>query len=246
MVTKSPKSFPFKALAECTRDSGGAAFADAFARMLEQELRVDQCMLFVWREDRPMRCLLSLNFQDKTLARPLAGAYIGGGYLQDPNLDLLKNAPSGEWQIIRFRDVEQGFPEEYRNRFFSIPGIIDKISLIRRDQDQVYYLNLYRSRDHGPFSDQNPLQEEDFAALIGSLLLSHFRHMRPGLHAGPLSFLSPQEQTVCSGILQGQKTERIAHEMGVSPHTVTTYRKRAYTKLGIRSRAELFELCREA
>ncbi|MEX1663169.1 helix-turn-helix transcriptional regulator [Thioclava sp. 15-R06ZXC-3] len=46
-------------------------------------------------------------------------------------------------------------------------------------------------------------------------------------------------------LLAGKKAELIAGQLGVSPVTVTTYRKRAYDKLGIASRGALFALCRQ-
>ncbi|MCY0151317.1 LuxR C-terminal-related transcriptional regulator [Hoeflea alexandrii] len=37
----------------------------------------------------------------------------------------------------------------------------------------------------------------------------------------------------------------IAGELGLSPATIVTYRRRAYGKLGISSRGDLFALCRK-
>ncbi|NLW05604.1 MAG: helix-turn-helix transcriptional regulator, partial [Pseudomonadaceae bacterium] len=59
----------------------------------------------------------------------------------------------------------------------------------------------------------------------------------------PLAFLSERERQVCAAVLQGKKSETIAYELEVAPSSVVTYRKRAYDKLGISSRAQLFALC---
>lgn len=50
---------------------------------------------------------------------------------------------------------------------------------------------------------------------------------------------------MCLGVLAGRKAEVIAHELGVAPTSVVTYRRRAYDKLGIASRGELFAICRK-
>ena len=49
---------------------------------------------------------------------------------------------------------------------------------------------------------------------------------------------------MCQGILNGKKAEAIAGDLDVAPSTVVTYRKRAYAKLGIGARADLFAICR--
>lgn len=55
--------------------------------------------------------------------------------------------------------------------------------------------------------------------------------------------LSARERAVCLGILAGRKAELIAGDIDVAASTVVTYRKRAYAKLGINSRAALFAIC---
>jgi DNA-binding NarL/FixJ family response regulator len=49
---------------------------------------------------------------------------------------------------------------------------------------------------------------------------------------------------VCEAVLAGKKSETIAHDLTIAPSSVVTYKKRAYDKLGICSRAQLFALCR--
>jgi DNA-binding NarL/FixJ family response regulator len=79
--------------------------------------------------------------------------------------------------------------------------------------------------------------------MLSGLIVKHYLLNRKMLAQGPLAFLSHREQQVCQAVLQGKKNEIIADELGVSLNSVVTYRKRAYEKLGISSRAQLFALC---
>lgn len=51
--------------------------------------------------------------------------------------------------------------------------------------------------------------------------------------------LSDRELQIVQGIFEDQKQECIAHNLGISPHSVNTYIQRVYTKLHIGSRPQL-------
>jgi DNA-binding NarL/FixJ family response regulator len=51
--------------------------------------------------------------------------------------------------------------------------------------------------------------------------------------------LSQREIQVVRGVFDDWKEEQIAHELGLSPHTVNTYLQRLYKKLHVSSRAQL-------
>lgn len=55
--------------------------------------------------------------------------------------------------------------------------------------------------------------------------------------------LSPREQQVCLGILLGQQAPSMALRMGVAVTSITTYKKRAFAKIGVCTRQELFNWC---
>lgn len=54
-----------------------------------------------------------------------------------------------------------------------------------------------------------------------------------------LDDLSPREREVFERLAQGTPIVEIAHELGISPKTVSTYRQRVLDKLGCRNNAEL-------
>ena len=67
--------------------------------------------------------------------------------------------------------------------------------------------------------------------------------LAPALLAHPRGkFLSSREVAVCTRLLMGYSNEAIALDLNVSFHSVRTYRRRAYLKLGVTSQNELFSL----
>jgi len=52
--------------------------------------------------------------------------------------------------------------------------------------------------------------------------------------------LTLREAEVCASIVLGSKVTGTSCKLNISPHTVATHRKRAYSKLGIGSQNELF------
>lgn len=51
--------------------------------------------------------------------------------------------------------------------------------------------------------------------------------------------LSGREMQVCMGIAKGSKPARMAEELSLSPKTISVYRTRVMTKLGLKSNAEV-------
>jgi DNA-binding CsgD family transcriptional regulator len=54
--------------------------------------------------------------------------------------------------------------------------------------------------------------------------------------------LSQREASVCARVVMGYTNEAASLDLGLSFHSVATYRRRAYGKLGITSQSELFAL----
>jgi DNA-binding CsgD family transcriptional regulator len=57
-----------------------------------------------------------------------------------------------------------------------------------------------------------------------------------------LAGLTPTERTVVGLVAEGRTNQQVATQLFVSPHTVNTHLRNAFTKLGVRSRVELARL----
>jgi len=219
----------------CLETLGGDTFAPDFADLVET-FGIDQIMVFSIEEERA-RCLLSLNFSNAAMAGKLAGAYLDGWYLQDPLLPELLAAQPNDVSVRRLDQVEAGMSPDYRKIFFEAPGMRAKTTALATGNRLRLFVSLYQTREGAVPVDT------DLARLAGRLALLHFERVEETDVPPPLAALSEREQAVCLGILSGRKAEAIAGDLGVAASTVVTYRKRAYAKLGITSRASLFTIC---
>ncbi|WP_428648997.1 helix-turn-helix transcriptional regulator [Roseibium sp.] len=219
----------------CLATLGTDGFAPAFASFVEA-LKVDQLMVFSILSDRAT-CLLSRHFSHAVLAEELATSYLKGWYLQDPLLPELLSLAPGTVQLRRLGEVEGKMGEDYRRIFFQAPGLVTKTTLLAAGRQLRLFVSFYQTG--APAPDLGP----EIVRLAGRLALLHYEQVAVGDVPPPLSALSERERAVCLGILSGRKAEAIAAELEVAASTVITYRKRAYGKLGISSRAGLFAIC---
>jgi DNA-binding CsgD family transcriptional regulator len=204
---------------------------------LAQTTGARQIMVFEHGADHA-RCLLSRNYARHGLGESLSQRYLDGWFLKDPLRPALRKLRPGQRRCVTVNSARTRMPAAYRQLFFDAVGLAGKTTVLAAGESMGLMVNLYHPQD------QDTLIDPDLADLIAQLVIRHFDNAPDTAYAPALSALSARERAVCLGILQGQKTESIAGEMGLSPATVVTYRKRAYQKLGVSSRAGLFALCR--
>ena len=107
-------------------------------------------------------------------------------------------------------------------------------------------VNLYRQQGQAAFSDG---VIDAVRGLTRPLLACMPKHLVLARAAGgsnrayaALQALTGRELEVCQRLLKGWTHDGIAADLGLSAGTVKTYRDRAFDKLGIHCRNELFAL----
>jgi DNA-binding CsgD family transcriptional regulator len=193
-------------------------------------------------------------------------AYLSGPYLSDRTLmaqpaDLAAPLAGPTTQLchIMAREV----PVEHRAKVYEAHGVAERVSIVSLPGDGVVFaINFYRHQHQLPFTDG---QLATFGNLAPSLLALTRKHLAlVGVSAlddaplrvpdGPTSAglrsrllalapaLTPREIDVCLRLLQGMTQDGIASDLGLSLPTVKTYRNRAFGRLGIHFRNELYAL----
>jgi len=151
-------------------------------------------------------------------------------------------------------------PLEHRRPIYTRHGLRERLSLVESDKDGgLLAINLYRSEDQTSFLDHEMDLLGSLAAPLLATVQLHMRLManasqfvkgdgaaeaKPGSvpvekHSS-LSALPRREREVCQRMLRGWTYEGIAADLGISPGTVKTYRDRAFDRLGLHHRNELF------
>ncbi|MGR4066295.1 helix-turn-helix transcriptional regulator [Billgrantia sp. C5P2] len=247
-----PRLMP--AMAECVACLGEAGFDEALLALLRRAVRIEQCMVFAFDGRDEVDCLLADNQRAPRVAGRLAELYTGGLFRQDPNYQRLRQLMGGDNEDAAAEVTPmqaEAMPEAYRSHLFAFPDLVDKVSLTLPGEQSVYYLNLYRGSAAGPFTHDDLARLDALAPLLASLIRRHYGQARPDSPQRPsaeeaaiLAPLSERERQLCLYLLRGHTLKTAAIELDIALSTAETYRKRAYAKLGVPSKARLVALCR--
>lgn len=230
---------------------GHANFMDALAQEYAALTGAAQVTTFFLEQQRA-RCALAYRPQESRLVETLCRSYTRGEFARDPVLKRHLDGASGDFMARSLVSTDI-YEEPYRARFFSGANLGGKMSMISRRGERIVYVNFYFRR---PMLEALPeLGPEACGPLLAELLHKHDALTGGQFGAGTAKAraemylkdrfpdLSPREAQVCALIACGFSVSAIAMELKVSEETVITFRKRAYAKLAITSRGELFAQC---
>lgn len=225
----------------CLDAVGAEKFQANFLNIVEV-VGADQCMIFSYR-DGQAECLLARSFIDHKAGNKLAETYLDGWFFNDPLYPEVMALISGTTVIFEMQKIKSAMNAEYVDIFFGKPEITDKISVLSVGDQLRISVNFYkRSPDSAWLLNRNAIVHP-IARIMGKLALLHYELSTTPNYPQPLSVLSNREREVCLGVLRGRKAEAIAADLSITPNSVVTYRRRAYAKLGVSSRTDLFTLC---
>jgi DNA-binding NarL/FixJ family response regulator len=174
-----------------------------------------------------------------------------GLYRRDGSLAAVP-APPGSAVLLRMHAGEAP-NAEHREAIYRRHGLLERLSVASRCADgSVLAVNLYHHAHQGSFSDG---ELAHFGELAPALLASVTRHLELSA-ASPATAdaatstrarlvarcpaLTARELDVLERLLQGLSYDGIAADLGLSLATVKTYRARAFDRLGLHFKSELF------
>ncbi len=196
---------------------------------------------------------------DRTLCREPA---------QAPHCPIPSSPPVQQLSHITAQEV----PPEHRAKVYEAHGMAERVSIVEQQAGgALFAINFYRHQHQRAFSDAQIVAFEQLAPALLALAHKHLALRRTPLfeappmltppvavarqHARDHAFaaqlrqvqrlhpeLTPRECEVCAGILQGLTFDGIACQLGLTVPTAKTYRNRAFARLGIHFRNELFAL----
>lgn len=141
-------------------------------------------------------------------------------------------------------------------KIYKDSGTCEKFYLLHRLEEKLFQFNVYRSQKKGMFPEKETERLREVLPFLNDLVKlrvqicgagEYQRRSRKGeitnLRKRDVPFfkaLSKREAQICDLIVFGLTAEGIATELGISLSTVKTFRNRAYKKLEITSKSELF------
>lgn len=185
-------------------------------------------------------------------------AYLSGPYLSDRSLVREQAGPAQESTLL-CHITAQEVAAEHRARVYEAHGVAERVSIVRQQADDtVFAINFYRHVHQHAFSDGQVAALEGMAPALLALTQKHLALAQLPAAASrdesdtlPAltqrlkrlnSRLTARELDVCARLLQGMTQEGVAADLGLGLPTVRTYRNRAFARLGIHFRNELFAL----
>ncbi|WP_322363980.1 helix-turn-helix transcriptional regulator [Pseudomonas sp. Teo4] len=196
--------------------------------------------------ERPQLLAAGTRHPDASLVLRCGQAYIERYYQHDPLFEPLRAAP-GQVGHLLAQDI-RFMP--YREAIYQRNDMIERLSSLYLDEQQRPVLfNLYRHRDQGFFSERELQMCEALSPALLQLLRGHLAliglnrtddHYQQLLQRCP--DLTTQELNICCRLLRGMTHAGIAADLNIKESTVKTYRNRAFERLGINFRSQLFAL----
>lgn len=243
---------------------GQSTFSDAVLGQLNQLFPVGSWNVYRTWADRPPVLLFSRSFQRPDVTQRCFQAYRNGIYLNDRSFDSVRSCRQRGKLVLQHLRADEFKNPEHREIIYTRNRVCERLSVTRNEHDgSVTSLNLYGHEDHTSYTDRHIGR---FEALAPALFIGIERHIT--LCSGPAPGNSPipcavapgaapparfflenlnaglpaRELDVCERLLQGMTYDGIAADMQLSRPTVVTYRNRAFARLGINFKNQLFAM----
>jgi DNA-binding CsgD family transcriptional regulator len=226
-----------------------AALFDSF----ERGLHARQVALYRFGTSPDPETLMAQDNRSDGCVHALVSDYVGGYHRHDPFRANYRPCENRRVEVDRLA-VKDIADTHYAQHLYVEPGIAGKVSVILRRPQDAICLALYRDRKDRGFNNDDlerihRMKLDLAAAVERHLALTARQHpaslddLALALSAHPAGkLLSAREVAVCARCLLGYSNEAIALDLDISFHSVRTYRRRAYFKLGVTSQNELFSL----
>ncbi len=244
------------AMAPVVSQIGLPGFAGAALQGLHgTALRAASWAVYQRWADRPPVLHLSASRGVPDTTRQCFAAYLDGLYQRDRSFDA---ACAAQAALLRMH-ADDAPSTDHRDAIYRRHGVLERLSVVQHQDDgSLLAVNLYHHDHQGPFSDDEVSGLADLAPLLLSTVQRHVSlSAAPPASAtarGPTAApterrsalarrcpaLTERELDVCERLLRGWSYDGIAADLGLSLATVKTYRARAFDRLGLHFKSELF------
>jgi DNA-binding CsgD family transcriptional regulator len=240
-------------LEDLIRSVGTDSFSPAAFSFLRDKLEIQHLTIARFAQYRPIKFFAVECAVGENIFRPAVYRYMRTFYLGDPFRAHYHASRKCEHLVFSV-SADQVDDPKVREELYRPLGLAGKLALIIRRHQDVLTLTVHRSSNVGCFSNRDVNIMRNFSSMLAAMVERHVSIVDPPVlnnlsqiselvtEIPASSRLSKQEVAVCAHAITGHSTESIALNLGISTHSIVTYRRRAYAKLNISSQNELFLL----
>ncbi|MDW5443252.1 helix-turn-helix transcriptional regulator [Polaromonas sp. SM01] len=245
------RTSPGQALAGLIGRLGEKRFESSLLEQLQPLVPAASCSIYRTGRNCAPRLFMSASYGVRDTTRDCWQAYLSGPYISDRTL--VRDAADSH-QALLCHITASEVPVEHRARVYEAHGVAERLSVVQQAAGALFAVNFYRHEHQRPFNDAALGHFESMAPALLSLTQKHIAladsmeeagsallYWRQQLHRR-YTALTPRELDVCARLLLGMTQEGIACDLQLSMPTVKTYRNRAFARLGIHFRNQLFAL----
>lgn len=233
---------------------GDHAFGQHAIEQLDGLIHVNWLTVYRMSDDAPPRLLAGGHLNAEDCVADSFGAYRGGLWRDDQVFALARERVRHGGALMTHLHARE-MRARHRRRIYTRHKLAERLSLVHAEPGApAIAVNLYRHVEERPFSDADRSRLHDVAQVILACVARHVA-LEPRLAAAAtesatataagadcLAGLPRREREVCERLLRGWTHEGIGADLGIGTTTVKTYRDRAFERLGIHQRNELFAL----
>jgi DNA-binding CsgD family transcriptional regulator len=243
-------------LIDAVGSSDRSALAAAVLALIERRTPVSECTVIACEAERRPRLISAAGRSEPRLMFHCASHYAHELFRRDRiqlHLGGILATLAVGGIVAHRQTLAQVIDPELKRLYGQSLGIGDAMAIsVKTGRREWITAGIGRRKELGCFDDEAVKAILQLAPLIGTGISRHCRLESGGESVFRASVsdgidelcprLTARERQVILGILDGGTAEHIAAELGLRPTTVITYRSRAYEKLGVSSRRELFSV----
>lgn len=226
--------------------------ARAVLQVCRSALAIEHCTIFGFEADREPRVVSGASVRDPRIPYDTGATYIRHFHTKDVAHALFRGVDRDHLLMHR-RTRDEVADAEYRSACFDRIAISDRLSILVNERPDAWLaVNIYRDRADGLFTPAEIERVQTLAPMVALAVARHCqlapddksrnaRVVRERLTA-LCPALTERERAVVLRMAEGMTTDGIAADLGIKPTSIVTYRNRAYQRLGINSRQQLFAL----
>lgn len=234
------------ALAGVVGAVGRPPFARDALAALNRLIHVGSWSVYQVWPDRPPHMHLSASHGVADTTVECFNTYRDDGlYLRDRSFDLVRQQRVGDAVVLRMHADEVANPA-HRDAIYLRHAMVERLSLAWTLPDRsLMAINLYHHAHQGRFRAGELQHFSDAAPLLQAAVTRHIELQGKPATARDLfqrrcPALTERELDVLERLLQGMTYDGIAADMGLAIGTIKTYRARAFGRLGIHFKNQLF------